>query len=399
MISFLVSTFFLFVIFQNLIFTNINLPDFFSYWDEGIEIILIILSIIVICKNKSLKIKSRNFVILMLLLAMIIIGLVGNICFGYSQSLDGIFRDIVNFLKFPLTFLLIKMLDMDKIMVSMLSKRVTQIIKFMIIVTFSFGILNLFMDVGMSHGSARYGIIPYKFLYAHPTYLVLSSILMLSYIQILPKSRKNTIYELMLIATIVFSMRTKGIVVVAIFLVIKYAPVALKKLKALYWGGAGVVGAIMAYSKLMEYRSYSTSPREVLYKGAFELIGKCFPVGSGFATYASHLSLEYNSSVYEFVKVPLYKATELVYGDAGFAYYIGQFGFLGIIVGIFLAINIYKLAVDKVQNKIPIILIFIYIVVALTSETILVNNGIELAVMLAFISCKSRKEDNKSKEN
>ncbi len=398
MISFLVSAFFLFIIFQNLIFNNINLPDFFTYWDEGIEIILIIFSIIVICKNKSLKIKSRNFVILMLLLIMVIIGLVGNICFGYSQSLDGIFRDIVNFLKFPLTFLLIKMLGIDKIMVKMLSKHVTQIIKFMITITFAFGIINLFVDVGMSHGSARYGIMPYKFLYSHPTYLVLSSILMLSYIQILPKSRKNLIYELMLLLTIVFTMRTKGIVVVAIFVFIKYAPVAIKKLKALYWGGAGIVGGIMAYSKLMEYTSYSTSPREVLYKGALDLIGKCFPIGSGFATYASHLSVRYESLVYEFVKVPMYKATELVYGDAGFAYYLGQFGFLGIIVGIFLAINIYKLAVDKVKDKLPIILIFIYIVVALTSETILVNNGIELAVMLAFISCKNRKED-KSKEN
>lgn len=392
--SFFVSAFFLFIIFQNIIFTHLELPDFFRYWDEGIEILLIVTILIFLVTKRKININKRSGIIIGILCAFIFIGILGNICFNYSNSIDGIIRDIINFLKFPLTLILIRAVRFDEFIVQNLSGKVEKIIKIMIVVTFSFGIISLFTDIGMSHGSARNGIIPYKFLYSHPTYLVLSSILMLSYMQTWEKKKWNFIYEILLILTIILSMRTKGIVTVAVFIFIKYAPKFIKRMKFLYIGLAGVVGAIMAYNKLMIYNSYSTSPREVLYKGALELIYKCFPIGSGFSTYASHLSINYDSRVYDFIKVPLYNATELVYGDAGFAYYLGQFGFIGVILFIALAFNIYKFVTEKVKNKLPIILLFIYIIVALTSETILVNNGIELAVMISFIACKSRKIKN-----
>ena len=394
----LINTFFIFIIFQNIIFTYINFPSFFRYWDEAVLFLVILAFIVCRIKKRNIKVNKKSFIIICMLLSMIVIGILGNIFFRYVTSVNIIFRDIVNFLKFPLTFILIKEIKLDEVIVKNLSKNVEKIIKIMIIIIFSCGVLNLFWDIGMSHGSDRAGISPFKFLYSHPTYLVLSSILMFSYMQTLEKKKSNLVYEILLMGNIIFSMRTKGIVTIAIFAFIKYAPKAIKKIKLLYITLIGIVGGAMAYNKLMLYQSFSTSPREVLYIGALNLIKKCFPLGSGFGTYASHLSVEADSRVYDFVKVPLYNATELVYGDAGFAYYLGQFGLIGTILFGIIGFFLYRLANENVKNKLPAILLFIYIIVALTSETILVNNGIELAIMLSIVSCKCRIQEKKEKK-
>lgn len=204
--------------------------------------------------------------------------------------------------------------------------------------------------------------------------------------------------------TIALTMRTKGFAVIAIYLFLKFTKNWSERFKILYWIGIIFIGLFASYTKLLEYSSYSTSAREVFYTGSFQLMKMCFPFGSGFATFASHLSWKYDSNVYDFIYIPLYDSeySTLVFGDTGFPYYIGQFGFFGVILVIIFCKKLVNTLNENINYKLPINLLFIYIMIGLTSETILLNNGLELAFIIAIVTnklTKLRKEEDEDEED
>ena len=396
--KFLINIILLLLTFSNLILSNFNFPSFIGYWDETIELIIIFLGLINIAFNNKIKFYKTNFLIIISIIIIIIIGIIGNLCFGYMKSINVIIRDIIAFIKFPITLLIITQLKIDIKLSTALTRWFSNFIKIIITIMFVLGIISLFKDIGLSQNEIRNGIKPYQFLFSHPTYLVLTSLFLLLFINSINYKKKHHthIYEFMLLIIIILSMRTKGIVITTLFIFIKYGQNLLKKFKFLYWCGAIGLAFFVSYDKLVLYSSYTTSPREALYKGSFLLLQKCFPLGSGFATFASHISGKFNSAVYEFIKIPYYwtgLGNEMnVLGDAGFAYYIGQFGLIGFIIFIYILYQLYKITVKNVKNKLPIIMLWIYIIIALTTESILLNNGIEIAFMLAYISELNRQE-------
>ena len=200
------------------------------------------------------------------------------------------------------------------------------------------------------------------------------------------------LYDIILIIPIVLGMRTKGFAFIAVYIFVKYSGNWLKRFKPLYWIIMGMVILAVSYSKLALYVSYSTSPRETLYLGALRLSQLCFPVGSGFATYASHISGRYFSGVYNIITIAgLYNydgTISVAIGDAGFPYYIGQFGVIGCILIAVLFINLYKLSLKTIPKykTTPIVLMWLMIIISLTSETILVNDGFQIAFIMSIIT-------------
>ena len=242
----------------------------------------------------------------------------------------------------------------------------------------------------MSQSSIRGGIHPYQFLFNHPTALVFAAVVSICLLNATEKNNENIFYLLTLSLIIILSMRTKGIAFVAVFIFMKYGGIWLKRVKILY--GFGICVAILAasYSKLMMYASWSDSGREMLYVGAFDLMVRCFPFGSGFGTYASHLSGRYQSGVYSFIYHYQFWNSDgtatAVLGDAGIPYYIGQFGFIGVFLMIFAVYRMLKVIVVRIKgNNLSLFLLWIYLAIALTSEAILITYGIELAVILAVV--------------
>ena len=192
-------------------------------------------------------------------------------------------------------------------------------------------------------------------------------------------------------------MRTKGIMFMSIYLLTTYFGKYLKKIKLLYIFVALFLLTLVSYSKIELYKSFSSSPREVLYAGSLKLLAHYFPFGSGFGTFASHISAKYYSNAYSFINLPSYylqtKGILVTLGDAGYPYYIAQFGFFGIILILLLFYKIYKLAIGNSSNKKSITIIFIYILIAVTSESTLLNCGLEIALVIFFLFkyCKNKK--------
>ena len=394
--KFLVQLFILFVLFNNVVFNTISFPSFFGYWDEIIELIVIFIGFLTL--NKT--VQKKYLIISLLLIIMLILALMGNLIFEYVPTMNAIFRDVIGFLKFPIILMILKKINYDDSVNKFIDNKFIRFIKFIIIIIFIGGVISIFKDIGLSQNEIRNGLKPYKFLFSHPTYLVLTSVFLLIFIDSwnYKNDKKGFIYQFMLLIVIALTMRTKGIIIAALYIFIKYAGNWLKRLKFFYWIGTFFVAFFAAYQKLQLYASYASSPREALYKGSILLANKCFPFGSGFASFASHISATSGSKVYEFIDIPYYWVENgnkyAVLGDAGLAYYIGQFGYLGFIIFVIVMFSIYKMTLKDIQNKLPVKIMWLYLIIAITSESILINNGIELCLMLLLI-CGMNKTNDK----
>lgn len=387
----------IFILFSNIFLSFSGLPSFVGYWDEVLEILTIGIGVLVFLKNKT-TIRKNYFFMYLSIIIILILGIAGNIMFNYVSDYSNIFKDIVGFLKFPLTFIILKNINYDDKLATYITEGFIKFVKFLIIIIFMCGLISIFKDIGMSQNEIRAGIKPYMFLFTHPTYLVLSSLFMLVLIDSYSfKNDSNAIiYDIMLIIVILLTLRTKGVVIASLYLFVRYFGKIFRKYKILYYLSGGIIALTVASEKLLLYASYNSSPREALYRGSLTLIKKCFPFGSGFSSFASHISGVSNSLVYGFITIPYYwveNGNEMsVLGDAGFAYYIGQFGVFGFLLFGLLIFNIYKISIEKIENTLPVKIMWLYILVALTTESILINSGIELVFMLLLICGLNKKK-------
>ena len=81
-----------------------------------------------------------------------------------------------------------------------------------------------------------------------------------------------------------------------------------------------------------------------------------------------------------------------VLGDTGYPYYIAQFGVVGIILLTISIKNLLKMVRPQKQINCSAILLLIYLCIALTGESTLLNAGVEFAVTLAVILAKNEKK-------
>ena len=392
----IINLFIIFILFSNILFSNISLPEFFNWWDVLFELVLLAFFLWNLCNNRNLKLKKEYWICYILLLIIILIGIIGDIIFKYYNSTYAIFKDILSFLKFPLTFLLIKNLNLDAKVSELLDEKFFYILKVLIVIILVLGVLSLFVDIGMSMEEYRHGIRPYRFLFSHSTFLVINMIFILSLFEYKKNLIKNyIIFEFLILAILLLTMRTKAFAFVGAFIIIKFFEKTLIKHKKIFFIIIFLILFSTAYSKLALYASFSSSTREVLYKGCETLIVKCFPVGSGFATYASHISGEYVSKVYDFIPVNyVFESQNLAQlGDVGFPYYIGQFGILGCVCILFLVSNIIKICLKDNNNKLATYILLLYILIGMTTESTLLNFGLEIAIILATVSTKIKIEE------
>lgn len=316
----------------------------------------------------------------------ILICLSGNLIYGYQSSIDGCIRDILGYCKFPIVFLCLCRLNLSiKTVKSILN--LIPVFKMIVVITFVFGVISFFVDIRMTQNEFRMGIHPYYFIFSHPTYLTTSFAFILCVLNACKKCTK--IDEFFILACILMAMRTKGIVFIFVYIFIKYLFQFFKNHLYVFVLCILLIVIATSYQKLQLYSSYSNSPRESLYKGALELFINNFPFGSGFCTFASHVSGKFYSSVYYFIHIAgLYDEDGNIsadIGDAGLPYYIGQFGFIGSIFVLLLFIKIFLLSTRWVNFSSSIYMLWSLILISIPSEAILINDGAVIGTYLTIL--------------
>ncbi len=383
---------YLLLIFNGAIFNLAPLPNFCGLWDEAITVLLILLSFFKLIKtNKGCFLLNNDFHFLTPWLIIIITGVISNLIWGYAGSWQAVIRDMVGFLKFPICFIAIRFLGYDKKIRCFLENKGFKVLKVIIIVIFGFGVVSLFKDIGLSQSyEIRHGIYSYQFLFNHPNSLGLVMVLLLCLVDSF-ENKHNFNYIIMCLGTLVLTMRTKILAFVAVFIYVKYGEKWSKKYKAIFWVSAICLILIVSYGKLSVVMKWTESGRMSFWSESFNLAEKCFPLGSGFGTFASHVSGKYGSKLYSLIHIKeIFDAKgnpTAVLGDTGYPYYIAQFGVIGIMLLTLSVKNLMKIINNKMNGS--ALLLLIYLGIALTGESTLLNAGVEIAVTLAVIIAKN----------
>lgn len=224
-------------------------------------------------------------------------GLAGNVCYRY-QPWKSVIIDVFTNLKFFFAVLfgygICDTMDLKKI-----KKQTNLQGKNVIGILFVLFLFDRFVPV--FHGDVRYGMRSAELLYTHPTYLAgatafLAALLMAFY------EKKNTPFIAMSLIMLVFTLRSKAFASAAVFVALFIFFILLKmRLKLWHMLIAAAACVVIAWPQISYYfiELGGRSTRSVMHSVGFQIAKDYFPIGTGFATYASAEASKVFSPVYE----------------------------------------------------------------------------------------------------
>ena len=120
---------------------------------------------------------------------------------------------------------------------------------------------------------------------------------------------------------------------------------------------------------------------------------KCFPIGSGFGTFASSISGEYYSSLYYtygfYGKEDVSELDYSALGDTQWPYYYAQFGFFGLIAFVVILVLLYRMILKSYlfsdNKRKGAYLMLGYMVMASIVENVFTNESGVTAVVVLFL--------------
>lgn len=403
--NFLLIVTYVFLILFNIIGRYINMT---SYIDEAICLISLIIYILIIVKNHGImRVSKYEKRILKCILILLFIGIISVIKNRFVLNFDYILKDILLTFKFFITYISLKTI-LQNYKSESLYKNIVAISKCIIIIIFLGGIVNLFLDVGMG-GEIRFGIRSYKFLYSHYTYLVFNVVILISIIET-EKDKDNVLFFVIGICCLILSLRTKAIVFAASYILVKVAIGKKEKIRDLkkyfkikYIVIVLSVGALMAYPKVKEYISwgYSYNLRNALYVYGIKYALEQFPVGTGFATFSTNISVKAKSPLYNIMNNAqgLSDGANAVVSDVFWPSIYTQFGFIGAIIYMIAIINIIKDIINNsnIDKKMILsqLIIIGYLIISSFAEAAFSNDTAVFAVVYIILINSMRVENDK----
>ena len=367
------------IVFLATIFDSIILKFFplFKYIDESITIIVFF--------NFKIKMKKNDIKILVSLIFITIFGLAGNLIYKI-QSPFYICIDIISCIKVYLVYACLQ----DSVFEIKNLQNILEIIaKIYIIIAFTFGILNLFLDLGMDYG-IRYGIKAFKFVYNNPYSLIIPLVI---FIAILNLNRKrNIIFIICSLIIMILTLRAAGISAVGVYILISISEKINKKKKMNFLSILliGVLIIILGYNQINAYFLQIESARKGLSEKAITIANDYFPTGAGFGTYASYSSRVSYSDLYYKYGLNLYHGLSEFFPafitDVYWPMILGQFSWIGLMLFILIYYEIYKDIKESNANQLSLYFTFIFMIISTAgSQTMASLGGIMLVILLRYL--------------
>lgn len=386
--------FFFNVLFEIFLFQNcfVYIFPIFNNIDEACTLLLLILTICALMnKFRKKALFSIEKKITLFMFIFMIIGALSTVIFKIQPERIAIYKDAFNIIKFPVFYIcaliLSNGLNKKRLLTSVANRS-----RIYIMIIFIFSIINIFFEIGMNI-DVRYGLRSYKFLFSHSTYLVSSMVIMMCVIIADQHKKSDLIFIIESIIILILTFRNKAFVFILAYffekLVLKY----FKKIKLKYIFIVGIFGILITYKKIVEVASYGIiAARPALYIVGFKLARDHFPFGAGFGTFASYLSGQYYSPVYDMYSIStVIGLTRDMYdymADTFWPYIYGQFGFVGFVLFVATIISIFisikrRYYLNK-KNMLAAFLLFSYILIASTAEAIFTDvTGIFIFMVMA----------------
>lgn len=403
---------YVFLIFYNPVYSYIPLGN---YIDEFLCLALMGFALLKFLRGNGCVQKNENFCIVILCIVIAVIGFFSNILYGYMNNISVIFRDCLQTFKFFITYICTYYL-FQGYRSEKLKKYLIIISKLLITIIFIFGVISLFVNIGMGD-SIRYGIRSYKFIYSHYTYLVFNEVILLC--TVICENKKNIKYYAMSVATLAFTLRTKAVVFIVILLVVNIIIYFQKNKKTIklkdfmklrYIVPLALIVFFVSKSKITEYISWGmeNSIRVGMHYYGAKMMLDHFPIGTGFGTYGTNISYGANSVLYNISKYGNLNYSHLLdYGEATISdvywpsIYV-QFGIFGCILFVTSLILIIKGILKRndcgIITKRSAVCIMLYLISASIAEAVFSNeSGVFAPFFIVLIMSLEEKTEGKSK--
>jgi hypothetical protein len=226
-----------------------------SYIDEGLAALffgVFVLDLIV-----SGEARIRELAVCFLILWATAAGLYGNWKFGIQDTNSAIYLDIISHLKYAMLYLgVTSAVRKRRWNVAEAARIPVLLAKGYLIVLFVFGVLNIFVDLGM-YGEIRYGLRNYSFVFGTPgivTNTVLYIIMLLLLDSALHEGRSNKSFLLMAIAVLIMVIKSRSLILAATALVLFESFVLEKKQDMRFrMLGIAIIGGFIGYPQYQNY--------------------------------------------------------------------------------------------------------------------------------------------------
>lgn len=365
--------------------TSTLFGDYFTFYDELFVAIVLVYSLLF---NRS-KIDKTLFV---MYISILMIGFLSNIMYPIYPSAKSVVVDAFTCLK-PITILIFLPFSLNE-----KEKKSTYTIflsfaRVYIVVTFLFGIISQFFDLGLTAGG-RYGISAYTFFYNNHSGFgisVIAAIIILAASDI-----RNLIFTFYFtIASFTLLLTTKG--VIYSFLLISFLLFIMGRSVKIKISHIIILAGFMVLISLFQIKTYfmnSESARMAFIGSSIILGSEFFPFGTGFATFGGKEAFENYSVLYERFGFEyiwgLSPSTGMFAHDNYMAMIIAQNGFIGYLLYLILLWLIFR----KINNlpfsgkrlKVVIVagLIMLYIS-SIATGVFKTDNGVFLASIISIL--------------
>lgn len=315
-----------------------------TYLDEGMTVFAIVMVVFY-----AGRLTQRDIITFFLLVAVVIIGLAGNLIFGINESVFSVLVDVVSQLKCPLAFYAVKYALNNKEKQQTL-EMLLPIAKVYIAVNGVLAVVSQFVNLGMT-GSVRYGLKSYMFLfgftqqYATVTFTMIGVLICSGKL----KPKEKRIFIALSAVAAIATLKSFSLFFTLIFIGLT---IYYKKRNRITIGL--VIPAILIMLLISQYQvdTYLTdtnSPRRMFIDYAVVDANQHFPLGSGFGTYGSaEAAKNYSPLYYEYGFANRWGMTPhdgKFLHDTYWPTVLGQFGWIGaalyitVLVRIFLTFN------------------------------------------------------------
>lgn len=313
----------------------------FSYVDECAALLLVVWALLAKRQDKLGMHEKRALVCLLLICAF---GLFGNVAYGYQDSVFAIVIDLFTCIKIFVSYLAARVIMQGR-------GGCIRAFQFIGKLFFSSALVGLVLHVSgvvpMGSGRVMFGIPCYQFVFSHPTNLVAYCVGFIALMFV--DSRPNRFWVLVACVLLLASQRAKAIAFVFVVLFFLFYGIAKKNdekpAKSLFlFLALGAV--ILAYDQIQLYYLDSTTARSLLNQDGLDIALRSFPLGSGFATFATNMSgVFYSPLYYKYgldVVWGLWPTNPAFVSDSFWPAAIAEFGLFGLIALIVLLVELFK---------------------------------------------------------
>ena len=392
----LIITLFFIVLFQSPI-SNIapkKIGVIVSGIDEIITVLILILMIICIIKNGIQKRKSK---LLIYLIVFLFIGTISTMVYTIQNTV-AILEDCLNSLKFLICIIGLN-ISVKYYNSSSVIQKIQRISIYLIKILFLLTIIDIILPGKLfEETSFRYGFHSVKLFFYHPAVFAQVVVALLSIItldtNIKINSKTRIILKIKCLIMICMTLRSKAFGFACIYLIIcGYKRLNTKKTRPILLALMLITVISLSGGSIDKYYGNEKSARKTLTVDSIKIANNSFPIGLGYATFASASAAKYYSPIYSLL------GYESIYGlgrittsyatDTFWPILLGQFGYSGIILYVFILIEIAKLNFYCLKknnsNGMAVWSILIYLLICSTSGTAFFNPiAIPYAIILVL---------------